>query len=130
MAKKKKIVRKRIAVYDAASPTVLTLLFLLDGGQREFIVNGYHVKVQSLRYRTFQKSPVCTGCQAVGTLWALERMSTDPPHRAHFELYTIKDGKELLMTKDHIIPKSRGGLDTLENLQTMCTICNQLKGNN
>ncbi len=34
-----------------------------------------------------------------------------------------------LMTVDHIIPKSRGGRSTLENLQPMCTVCNRKKDN-
>lgn len=32
------------------------------------------------------------------------------------------------MTVDHIIPKSRGGLDTWENLITACFRCNNKKG--
>lgn len=30
---------------------------------------------------------------------------------------------------DHIIPRSRGGLDTLENFQTLCDVCNLGKSN-
>ena len=33
------------------------------------------------------------------------------------------------MTKDHIIPKSKGGKDILDNFQTMCFECNTKKGN-
>jgi 5-methylcytosine-specific restriction endonuclease McrA len=37
--------------------------------------------------------------------------------------------KSLGMTIDHIIPKSRGGDDTWENLITACLRCNNRKGN-
>ena len=33
------------------------------------------------------------------------------------------------MTKDHIIPKSKGGPDCIENFQTMCEECNKKKKN-
>ena len=32
------------------------------------------------------------------------------------------------MTKDHIYPRSLGGASTLDNMQTMCELCNQRKG--
>jgi 5-methylcytosine-specific restriction enzyme A len=31
------------------------------------------------------------------------------------------------MAVDHIIPRSRGGSDTLDNLQTLCTVCHDHK---
>jgi 5-methylcytosine-specific restriction endonuclease McrA len=34
-----------------------------------------------------------------------------------------------LMTKDHILPVSRGGSNAVTNLQTMCSTCNAAKGN-
>ena len=36
--------------------------------------------------------------------------------------------EDIFLTKDHIVPKSRGGLDTEENKQTCCWFCNQMKG--
>lgn len=48
----------------------------------------------------------------------------------HFNLYGVDDnGKEVQLTKDHIIPKSLGGTDCMENYQTMCDRCNARKGN-
>lgn len=47
----------------------------------------------------------------------------------HFNLYAIdKDGNEVLMTKDHILAKARGGKDRISNYQTCCKVCNETKG--
>jgi hypothetical protein len=47
----------------------------------------------------------------------------------HFNLYGYNhNGNEVLMTKDHIFPKSMGGSETLKNMQTMCGPCNYFKG--
>ena len=37
--------------------------------------------------------------------------------------------KNVEMTVDHIIPKSKGGADSWENLVTACVKCNNIKGN-
>jgi 5-methylcytosine-specific restriction enzyme A len=48
----------------------------------------------------------------------------------HLNLYHLsEDGKETMMTIDHIIPKSKGGGNKISNLQTMCYDCNFAKGN-
>ena len=39
------------------------------------------------------------------------------------------NGKLVEITKDHIIPKSRGGKNTVSNYQPMCKECNQGKAN-
>lgn len=36
---------------------------------------------------------------------------------------------EMKMEVDHILPWSRGGTDTLDNLQPLCKPCNRAKGN-
>jgi len=41
----------------------------------------------------------------------------------------VKCGSMEALTLDHIVPWSRGGEDTVENLQTMCQPCNSRKGN-
>ena len=38
-------------------------------------------------------------------------------------------GSKHTLTVDHIMPKSRGGQDTWENLTTACVKCNNKKGN-
>lgn len=47
---------------------------------------------------------------------------------SHFDLFHIDEGGRILMTVDHIIPKSLGGKWNMENLQPMCTKCNHKKG--
>lgn len=83
----------------------------------------YKVKMSSARYGCFRKSLSCAKCGITGSKMILEL----PPNqeRPHFNLYAVdEDGQLILMTKDHIVPKSRGGSNSLKNLQTMCTICN------
>ena len=33
-----------------------------------------------------------------------------------------------ILELDHVIPKSRGGTDHIENLQLLCPSCNRIKG--
>lgn len=99
----------------------------------------FSVKVSSLRLELFRRDPRCVGvgCKRVGSLWLLESHHRKIP--PHLNLYHVgepidqhirlsRDGL-VLMTKDHIIPKSKGGPTNLTNLQVMCSICNGMKGN-
>jgi len=90
---------------------------------------GHGIKLSGLRLDTFRRSPKCVKCGAVGTRFHLELGSVNDMS-PHFNLYgRDAEGKELMFTKDHILPKSKGGRDSLENMQTMCTVCNCEKGN-
>ncbi len=86
---------------------------------------GHQVKMNSLRYQTFKKSLKCVCCGLVGEVFLLELPPNDRPH---FNLYAHREGELVQMTKDHIKPKSKGGSDALNNMQTMCHRCNELKG--
>lgn len=47
----------------------------------------------------------------------------------HLCLYCGEQFKHALLTRDHIIPMSRGGSDCWENVVTACFRCNNQKGN-
>lgn len=89
---------------------------------------GKKVKVYSARLNLFKEKGVkCVTCGIEGSYFALESKTNKQSY--HLELYAIdKDGNEIMMTKDHIIPESKGGKTKLENLQPMCIKCNINKG--
>ena len=98
---------------------------------RETEIAGEKIFTFSDRYKVFfTKGYKCVKCGIEGSYFALEK-NIPEDGRYHLNLYALdKDGNEVLMTKDHIIPHSKGGKSTLENYQTMCTICNCKKGSN
>lgn len=96
-------------------------------GDQEFVV-----KTCSMRLQVFKKSLVCVGCGLVGSVLKLQRQP-DRNERPHLNLYAKRENENgtvewVLMTQDHIRPRSKGGKDRLDNLQTMCAECNVKKG--
>jgi len=80
----------------------------------------------SLKMRTILKSQKCANCGIEGNVFRLESDHTeDSPH---LNLYHILNDTVIMLTCDHIIPKSKGGLNVDENTQTLCRKCNLLKG--
>ena len=91
---------------------------------------SYSVHMDSLRYRTFHHTLECYQCGLKGVVMRLEySYHQRNEFRPHFNLYGVRDGVHVLMTKDHILPVSKGGSDDEDNLKTMCAPCNEKKGN-
>lgn len=88
------------------------------------------VRGNSERFQTFfTKGCSCVKCGIKGEFFAKEKRENDVSY--HLNLYGFdSEGKEVLMTKDHIIPQSKGGKNHLDNYQPMCERCNKNKGNN
>jgi len=93
-------------------------------------VCGTKMPIRSKRYKCYARNGVkCVKCGIEGKYFAAEKAVTQNTDKYHLNLYANEDGKEILMTVDHIIPLSRQGLDNVSNLQTMCAPCNNMKGN-
>jgi 5-methylcytosine-specific restriction endonuclease McrA len=71
----------------------------------------------------YHKGSKCVECGVEGTrlVWSKQHKHDG----LHLDVFTT-DG--LLMTVDHLIPRSVGGRDVMSNFQPMCSICNSKKG--
>lgn len=102
-------------------------------GDEIIVVDGHPVKMWSMRYKTFTKGTSCVICGREGRYFRLEKnaLHADTEGNSwHFNLYSIEhNGDEILMTKDHVIPRSKGGRSKVSNMQTLCYRCNTKKGN-
>jgi len=104
-----------------------------DNSRKYHIFDGDRISMTSIRYRVFKfVSYKCKDCGLVGEYFAKERHhhpnSIDQSY--HFNLYGHnKNGDEIMLTKDHIKPKSFGGQNVLMNMECMCKKCNEKKGN-
>ena len=88
------------------------------------MINGDKIKITSLRLNVFKNSDfTCPICGVQAEYFAKEKNINDLSY--HLNLYS---GSNILFTKDHIVPKSSGGLDCMSNLQIMCKVCNEIKG--
>ena len=96
--------------------------------KREYMVEGkpHLVRMNSDRYFVFKNNNRCVSCNLEGTKMILDINPGD--QSPHFNLYAEENDRLVLMTKDHILAKSKGGTDDLNNYQTMCCTCNNLKG--
>lgn len=123
-------IRKSTHNIDEVHEAVKDVLFEKDKRNAKVKFCGDIIKGNSQRYQTFfTKGLKCSCCGIEGKYFAKEKWGNQPSY--HLNLYALDaDGNEVLMTKDHILPKSKGGKDHISNYQTMCEVCNMTKGNN
>ncbi len=96
-------------------------------GSNYALLAGRVVKITTQSLLCFaEKGCICRKCGLTGKYFALEKHIKS--YLLH--LYAVNDqNEEVLMTRDHIHPRSQGGINDLRNYDTMCTICNGIKSN-
>jgi len=90
---------------------------------------GHKIYMRNPRLSNFRINGIkCVACAKIGAFFAAEKFNKYDA--IHLNLYGFdKSGNELLFTRDHIKPKVKGGTNRLYNMQTMCSKCNNIKGN-
>lgn len=98
-------------------------------GDKSMTVLGHTVKMKSHTVKLFdEKGITCVSCGVTGVIAVVESAGTN--HGKHCNIYGVNSaGKLVSMTKDHIIPKSKGGKNELSNHQVMCQKCRSQKSN-
>lgn len=71
----------------------------------------------------------CWCCGLEADRWIVEKHKNDLVGRPVLNPYAIKSGVLVMMNRDHIIPRSLGGLNVLENLRVSCEDCNSERAN-
>lgn len=105
-------------------------IFPLMGQGITFNIGEIKVRLDTKRMKLFKRDNcTCRICGLRGTRLVLERQqkSRDRKYPYFFNLYAVENGREILMTRDHVMPRSKGGSDSLTNQVTMCHPCNQKK---
>ena len=121
--------RKEIYSIEEVEEKVKDVLFEKKRNLSKVDFDGDMIKGNSQRYQTFfTKGCRCVKCGIEGKYFVKEKHLKDISF--HLNLYAIDENeKEILMTKDHIITKSKGGANDISNYQTMCKKCNEAKEN-
>ena len=116
--------------YIRCKTLTLEEAFKYIGRRKKHTFGEKRVGTKSNRLKCFKfHGVVCKHCGAVGVFFAIEK-ARDASDCWHLNLYAYNaNNEEVLMTADHVIPRSRGGCNELENLQTLCTDCNFKKDN-
>lgn len=101
--------------------------------QLNAIINEMRKGLPSIRHMMFfAKGHKCVTCGLEAThviAWREKRYADKTGFKGlHVDLiHVAENGRETLMTADHYIPKSKGGPNTVENLNPMCDPCNNKK---
>lgn len=105
------------------------LRIAMGSGERYLEIGGVPMPLRKDRLRLFMRDELkCVKCGLAASFAAGERVRGTETN-CHLNVYGTRNGGDVLFTKDHILPKSQGGANRLDNYQIMCQPCNGQKGN-
>ena len=85
----------------------------------------YVLRLGGVRMKLLGRTQVCACCGLKGRYFWLDHSGNRPPH---LNLYAVRrNGQEVLMTMDHVLPRAKGGKTEDGNVQLLCKPCNQKK---
>lgn len=103
-----------------------TVLELARNGKNGKKMKG--ARTQSLRMQTFATKGICCAyCNLEASFFAVEKNKGSQSDKHHFNLWGIRNGKEVLFTHDHVHARALGGADEIDNAVTACENCNSNK---
>lgn len=89
-------------------------------------VLGLKIALKQKKLKLFKSNPRCACCDTKAEYFQVCRTNTSKKGEGFLRLIS-ENG--IPFTVDHIVPKARGGDKTaLHNLQSMCEVCNNIKG--
>lgn len=105
---------------------------ILDENRNSRLLRGKRVERPSgwNLFSQLRGQPIrCWACNVTATVWVATKGRNDRVGHPVLNLYAEGPAGIMLMTRDHIIPKSLGGVDDYRNLRPGCAACNEARGN-
>ena len=86
------------------------------------------ISLATARMRLFGRSQECVACKIQADHFWIEKNSQNPINGWHLNMYALNHhGDPVMLTLDHIKPRSKGGKRNPKNIQLLCRHCNSLK---
>lgn len=126
----RKLKRYKLLDFNKIQDTLKLLVTAKPLGR--VLIYGYPIWTDTDRYESlYVHGCKCAKCGLEASFAAIEKDATSKD-KFHINVYGTRksDGKHIQMTKDHIFPRAMGGMDIIENYQTLCESCNSKKNDN